>query len=207
MPIARGPRSRMADPGPGLGELQVRSNGSIKTVTISFVRLQWEQEGSGDLGAAYNHLLSFSGLTGFGSPLWGVGFRHWVGGVIAEMRRKSPIQQWVDSIPKADQEQTDVLADPVDKEEEKVEPTKKPVLQRDVSFQLNDECDVADPSEEAVDSIEQSLNVRKSKAVLLRDRSTNSEGNSPMHRHPFFRDSSVQVFWFIHLIFCIWLFF
>lgn len=53
MQIARGPRSRMADPGPGLGELQVKSNNlikTIKTVTISFVRLQWEQEGSGGLG-------------------------------------------------------------------------------------------------------------------------------------------------------------
>lgn len=113
------------------------------------------------------------------------------------MRRKSPIQQWVDSIPKNDQEEDKVASDTVEEPQEKLEPsevaTKKPVLQRDVSFQLNDECDVADPSEEAVDSIEKSLNVRKTKAVLHRDRSTNSEGNSPMHRHPFFRDSSVQV--------------
>lgn len=119
--------------------------------------------------------------------LTGFGFRHWVGGLIAEMRRKTPLQTWLDSIPNPAQ------PDPSSTDSQITPPalntsTNKAPLSRDASFQASD--DLENQSETNGDKL---LIRKQSKGLLLRERSTNSEGNTPKTRHPFLRDSSLQV--------------
>lgn len=154
------------------------------------------------------------------SPLWGIRFRHWLGGVLVDMRRKSPVQQWVDSIPRQDQKPVvratsqDDISVTSETVNQLVSPLKSVNIQSSgaslglgvdkrekfLSSGSNEDSDVFEMGisarTEACDLYSSSVDstlVKRTKPPFFRDRSINSEGNSPRHKNALFRDSSLQV--------------
>lgn len=136
--------------------------------------------------------------------------RGWLSGVIDDMRRSSPVQQWLDSLPadetvapedtseevkisepKSDDNDNDSKADETVTENTVIEPNKE---------ELQDDQNLEVPLKEAwkrksldsglLTSTPQQTNVKR----LQRDHSIQSEGYSPKFKNPLFRDHSLQVY-------------
>lgn len=134
--------------------------------------------------------------------------RGWLSGVIDDMRRSSPVQQWLDSLPadetvapedtseevkisepKSDDNDNDSKADETVTENTVIEPNKE---------ELQDDQNLEVPLKEAwkrksldsglLTSTPQQTNVKR----LQRDHSIQSEGYSPKFKNPLFRDHSLQ---------------
>ncbi|XP_063535221.1 uncharacterized protein LOC134745166 isoform X1 [Cydia strobilella] len=128
--------------------------------------------------------------------------RGWLSGVIDDMRRSSPVQQWLDSLPadgvnndteKPDEETLkEVKSD--DSKAESV--TDNTVVEATDEVQEERNLDVPSPKDWKRKSLESGLltstppgNVRKR---LQRDHSVQSEGYSPKLKNPLLRDYSLQ---------------
>lgn len=130
--------------------------------------------------------------------------RGWLSGVIDDMRRSSPVQQWLDSLPADGVENTpekpddgktsDVKSDDSKAEESATENT---VVEATDEVQEEQNLDVPSPKEWKRKSLESGVltsappsNIRKR---LQRDHSVQSEGYSPKLKNPLLRDYSLQV--------------
>ncbi|XP_073947151.1 ki-ras-induced actin-interacting protein-IP3R-interacting domain olf186-M isoform X2 [Choristoneura fumiferana] len=129
--------------------------------------------------------------------------RGWLSGVLDDMRRSSPVQQWLDSLPADDVENTpekpddgktsDVKSDDSKAEESVTENT---VVEATDEVQDEQNLDVPSPKEWKRKSLESGVltsappsNIRKR---LQRDHSVQSEGYSPKLKNPLLRDYSLQ---------------
>lgn len=132
--------------------------------------------------------------------------RGWLSGVIDDMRRSSPVQQWLDSLP------ADATAEPENSTEE-VKIT-EPTSDNSKAEESVTENTVIEPIKEKVQD-DQNLDVplikeawkrksldsglltstpqRANVKRLQRDHSVQSEGYSPKFKNPLFRDHSLQV--------------
>ncbi|XP_041986598.1 uncharacterized protein LOC121738532 isoform X2 [Aricia agestis] len=138
--------------------------------------------------------------------------RGWLSGVIEDMRRNSPVQQWLDSLPPdvetpiivttteqssaaetaEESKKTDTKSDE-NKAEDTV--TENTVVENNIDLPHDD----SDKTEVPVDkeSIKTKLLETKSfstknKSKLKRDHSIQSEGNPPRFKNPLLRDHSLQ---------------
>ncbi|XP_053607034.1 uncharacterized protein olf186-M isoform X2 [Plodia interpunctella] len=129
--------------------------------------------------------------------------RGWLSGVIEDMRRSSPVQQWLDSLPAEQEPETNKVDDDeikeVKSEESKLEDsvTDNTVVEVTTN-KLHDEQNLDVPSHKdtwkrkslesgVLTSIPQ-CNIKR----LQRDHSVQSEGYSPRFKNPLFRDHSLQ---------------
>ncbi|XP_063382480.1 uncharacterized protein LOC134668907 isoform X2 [Cydia fagiglandana] len=128
--------------------------------------------------------------------------RGWLSGVIDDMRRSSPVQQWLDSLPadsvdndaeKPDEETLKVVKSDDSKAESVTDNT---VVEATDEVQEERNLDVPTPKDWKRKSLESGVlasappgNVRKR---LQRDHSVQSEGYSPKLKNPLLRDYSLQ---------------
>lgn len=129
--------------------------------------------------------------------------RGWLTGVIDDMRRSSPVQQWLDSLPVEDD----------DKSKEELEPSTSSVdeVQSPLQLLVHDETklEVPDPKElwkrKSLESGVLTSTPRSDsfKKTLQRDYSIQSENYSPRLKNPLFRDSSLQVICVFYLTHCL----
>lgn len=139
--------------------------------------------------------------------------RGWLSGVIDDMRRSSPVQQWLDSLP-SDTNPSDRPDEPLDITETKSEDTKTDQTVIDNTIIDSSDKTIVEPLE-VVDE-NKSLDVPNAKEVwkrkslesgmltstpqsaslkknLHRDHSVQSEGYAPKFKNPLLRDHSLQV--------------
>ncbi|XP_068618527.1 uncharacterized protein olf186-M isoform X2 [Battus philenor] len=129
--------------------------------------------------------------------------RGWLSGVIEDMRRSSPVQQWLDSLPtdtdveEMPEEQTVKSQSDDNKAEESV--TENTVVEADKA-KFNEDKTLDVPSQREIwkrKSLESGMltstpNNRSAKKKLQRDNSVHSEGCSSRFKHPLLRDHSLQ---------------
>lgn len=139
--------------------------------------------------------------------------RGWLGGIIDDMRRSSPVQQWLDSLPT--QSNSEIVnpdedqAEPTDKSDSKPDDTTtENTVVETIKLKLQEEInlDVPGPKDtwkrKSLDSaMLTSTPHRGSVKRLQRDHSVQSEGYSPKLKNPLFRDHSLQV---MILFSCLW---
>ncbi|XP_049874035.1 uncharacterized protein LOC126372373 isoform X3 [Pectinophora gossypiella] len=145
--------------------------------------------------------------------------RGWLSGVIDDMRRSSPVQQWLDSLPADAEHVTDPVEHPVESPVElQVTDTKSEESKSEQTITVNTVIEPADKTivEPAEDSFHDDKNLdvptpkdmwkRKSldsavltsgpqsglKKRLQRDHSVQSEGYVPKFKNPLLRDHSLQ---------------
>lgn len=144
--------------------------------------------------------------------------RGWLSGVIDDMRRSSPVQQWLDSLPA---EVPDDIEKPEaehksteHKSDEKIESKHDESVTDNTVVDLNgDDKTLVETREQVQDDknleVPESKDVCKRKSLesgmlsgnarsgpvkrLQRDHSVQSEGCSPRFKNPLFRDHSLQV--------------
>lgn len=138
--------------------------------------------------------------------------RGWLGGVIDDMRRSSPVQQWLDSLP-SDTNPSDRTDEAPEVTEPKSEDTKTDQTVIDNTIIDSTDKTIVEPLE-IVDE-DKSLEVPNAKEVwkrkslesgmltstpqsvsqkkLQRDHSVQSEGYVPKFKNPLLRDHSLQV--------------
>lgn len=135
--------------------------------------------------------------------------RGWLSGVIDDMRRSSPVQQWLDSLPTEpapdsdhSNEETLVKTEEAKSDDSKAEETVtentviEPIKEKipddhnlDVPNVTNDAWKRKSLDSGLLTSTPQRGNVKR----LQRDHSIQSEGYSPKFKNPLFRDHSLQV--------------
>lgn len=143
--------------------------------------------------------------------------RGWLFGVIDEMRRSSPVQQWLDSLPShAPPESTESEAAPIEEETEtKIEvksddsKAEETLTENTVIEPFKEETEILEPAKEAEVLEVPNRDMWKRKSLesgvltstpqrthskrLQRDHSIQSEGYTPKFKSPLFRDHSLQV--------------
>lgn len=128
--------------------------------------------------------------------------RGWLSGVIDDMRRSSPVQQWLDSLPADGVDNDTEKPDEETLKEVKSDDTKAESVTDNTVVEATDEVqeernlDVPSPKDWKRKSLESGVltsappgNVRKR---LQRDHSVQSEGYSPKLKNPLLRDYSLQ---------------
>ncbi|CAH2039591.1 unnamed protein product, partial [Iphiclides podalirius] len=130
--------------------------------------------------------------------------RGWLSGVIEDMRRSSPVQQWLDSLPadseiaeKPTEEQTKNTQSDENKAEESI--TDNTVVEAN-NTNLNEDKSLDVPSQQEIwkrKSLDSGMltstpNNRSIKKKLQRDHSIQSDGCSPRFKNPLLRDHSLQ---------------
>ncbi|XP_063363426.1 uncharacterized protein LOC134652191 isoform X2 [Cydia amplana] len=128
--------------------------------------------------------------------------RGWLSGVIDDMRRSSPVQQWLDSLPADgvgnDTEKPDegTLKEVISDDSRAESVTENTVVEATDEVQEERNLDVPSPKDWKRKSLESGVltsaspsNVRKR---LQRDHSVQSEGYSPKLKNPLLRDYSLQ---------------
>ncbi|XP_045515212.1 protein TESPA1 isoform X1 [Pieris brassicae] len=129
--------------------------------------------------------------------------RGWLSGVIEDMRRSSPVQQWLDSLPSEDaNSQEATLNDKKDEDdsdtaENKAEEsiTDNTVIETQIDFQEDKTLEVPEQKELLKrKSLESGVlnDQLKCKSKLQRDHSIQSEGYIPRLKNPLLRDHSLQ---------------
>lgn len=144
--------------------------------------------------------------------------RGWLSGVIDDMRRSSPVQQWLDSLPAEvpdDIEKPEAELKSIEhKSDEKIESKHDESVTDNTVVDLNgDDKTLVETREQVQDDknleVPESKDVCKRKSLesgmlsgnarsgpvkrLQRDHSVQSEGCSPRFKNPLFRDHSLQV--------------
>lgn len=132
--------------------------------------------------------------------------RGWLSGVIDDMRRSSPVQQWLDSLPADAQAEPETSSDEVKPTEPKSDDSKaeesvtentviEPNKDKTLEDQSLDVPNVKEPwKRKSLDSglltsTPQKTNVKR----LQRDHSLQSEVYTPKFKNPLLRDHSLQV--------------
>lgn len=130
--------------------------------------------------------------------------RGWLSGVIDDMRRSSPVQQWLDSFPADANSQIENTEDQTIKNEEEStsEPDNKETENTvfEVGIDKSHEINLEVPNAKEIwkrKSLESGMLTstpqRGSIKVLQRDHSVQSDGYAPKLKNPLFRDHSLQV--------------
>lgn len=128
--------------------------------------------------------------------------RGWLSGVIDDMRRSSPVQQWLDSLP-TDTDAESEKTKEADNKEAKSDDSKLGESVTDVTVvevipeKLHEEQNLDVPSPRDAwkrKSLESGVLMRQTGSIkrLQRDHSVQSEGCSPRLKNPLFRDHSLQ---------------
>ncbi|XP_045485288.1 protein TESPA1 isoform X2 [Pieris rapae] len=129
--------------------------------------------------------------------------RGWLSGVIEDMRRSSPVQQWLDSLPSEDANLQEATLnckkdeDDSDTAENKAEEsiTDNTVIETQNDLQEDKSLEVPDQKELLKrKSLESGVlnDQLKNKSKLQRDHSIQSEGYTPRLKNPLLRDHSLQ---------------
>ncbi|XP_014368880.2 uncharacterized protein LOC106719136 isoform X2 [Papilio machaon] len=130
--------------------------------------------------------------------------RGWLSGVIEDMRRSSPVQQWLDSLPadtEVEEKQVEDQAENTQSDENKAENSVTDNTVVEVSnVELKDDKNLDVPTQKEIwkrKSLESGMltstpNNRSVKKKLQRDHSVQSEGCVPRFKNPLLRDHSLQ---------------
>ncbi|XP_037294743.1 uncharacterized protein LOC115446902 isoform X2 [Manduca sexta] len=129
--------------------------------------------------------------------------RGWLSGVIDDMRRSSPVQQWLDSLPtesSSEDLETKQACEPTEESSNKPEETEsETTIIETAKYKTQEDVNLEVPNTRETwkrKSLESGLlastPLRGNVKRLQRDHSIQSEGYSPKFKNPLFRDHSLQ---------------